>query len=45
MVVSVTGYEIGTLIFTIIIIGVAIKTSFDLTKKETNGRSTTTKWF
>jgi len=37
MVVSVTGYQIGTLIFTIIIIGMAIKTSFGLTKKEKNG--------
>jgi hypothetical protein len=37
MVVSVTGYQIGTVIFTIIIIGMAIKTSLDLTKKEKNG--------
>jgi hypothetical protein len=37
MVVSVTGYQIGTLIFTIIIIGMAIKTSLELTKKEKNG--------
>jgi len=37
MVVSVTGYQIGTVIFTIIIIGMAIKTSFDLTKKNKNG--------
>jgi hypothetical protein len=37
MVVSVTGYQIGTLIFTIIIIGIAIKTSLELTKKEKNG--------
>jgi hypothetical protein len=45
MVVSVIGYEIGTIIFTIIIIGFSIKTTLDLTKKEKNGRSTTTKWF
>jgi hypothetical protein len=38
MVVAVTGYQVGTLIFTIIIIGMAIKTSLDLTKKEKNGR-------
>jgi hypothetical protein len=37
MVVSVTGYQIGTVIFTIIIIGMAIKTSLDLTKKDKNG--------
>jgi hypothetical protein len=37
MVIAVTGYQIGTLIFTIIIIGMAIKTSLDLTKKEKNG--------
>jgi len=37
MVVSVTGYQIGTVIFTIIIIGMAIKTSLDLTKKNKNG--------
>jgi hypothetical protein len=37
MVVSITGYQIGTIIFTIIIIGMAIKTSIDLTKKEKNG--------
>jgi hypothetical protein len=37
MVVSVTGYQIGTLIFTIIIIGMSIKTSLELTKKEKNG--------
>jgi len=37
MVVAVTGYQIGTLIFTIIIIGMAIKTSLDLTKKDKNG--------
>ncbi len=36
MVVAVTGYQIGTVIFTIIIIGMAIKTSLDLTKKEEN---------
>jgi hypothetical protein len=37
MVVAVTGYQIGTVIFTIIIIGMAIKTSLDLTKKDKNG--------
>jgi len=37
MVVSVVGYEIATLIFTIIIIGMSIKTSLDLTKKNKNG--------
>jgi hypothetical protein len=37
MVVSVTGYQIGTVIFTIIIIGMAIKTFLDLTKKDKNG--------
>ena len=37
MVVSVIGYQIGTVIFTIIIIGMAIKTSLDLSKKEKNG--------
>jgi hypothetical protein len=37
MVVSVIGYQIGTVIFTIIIIGMAIKTSIDLTKKKKNG--------
>jgi hypothetical protein len=37
MVVSVTGYQIGTVIFTIIIIGMAVKTSLDLTKKDKNG--------
>ena len=37
MVVSVIGYQIGTVIFTIIIIGMAIKTSLDLTKKKNNG--------
>jgi hypothetical protein len=37
MVVAVTGYQIGTIIFTIIIIGMAIKTSLDLTKKNKNG--------
>jgi len=34
MVVSVTGYQIGTLIFTILIIGMAIKTSLELSKKK-----------
>jgi hypothetical protein len=38
MVVSAFGYQIATVIFTIIIIGMAIKTSLDLTKKEKNGR-------
>ena len=38
MVVSVTEYQIGTVIFTFIIIGLAIKTTLDLTKKEKNGR-------
>ena len=38
MVVSVTGYKIGTVIFNFIIIGLAIKTTLDLTKKEKNGR-------
>ena len=37
MVVSVTGYQIGTLIFSILIICMAIKTSLDLTKKKKNG--------
>jgi hypothetical protein len=45
MVASSFGNEIATLIFTIIIIGFSIKTTLDLTKKEKNGRSTTTKWF
>ena len=37
MVVAVTGYQIGTVIFAFIIIGMAIKTSLDLTKKDKNG--------
>jgi len=37
MVVAITGYQIGTLIFTILIIGMAIKTSLELTKKKKNG--------
>jgi hypothetical protein len=31
-------YQIGTVIFTFIIIGLAIKTTLDLKKKEKNGR-------
>ena len=34
MVVAVTGYQIGTVIFSIVIIGFAIKTSLELSKKE-----------
>jgi len=37
MVVAVTGYQIGTLIFTILIIGMAIKTSLELIKNKKNG--------
>jgi hypothetical protein len=37
MVVSVTGYQIATVIFTIIIIGFSIKTTLDLIKREKNG--------
>jgi hypothetical protein len=40
MVVSVVGYEIATLIFTIVIIGFSIMTTLDLIKKEKNGRTT-----
>ena len=38
MVVAVTGYQIGTVIFTIVIIGFSIKTTLDLIKREKNGR-------
>jgi heme/copper-type cytochrome/quinol oxidase subunit 4 len=36
MVVAVTGYQIGTLIFTILIIVMAIKTSLELIKNKKN---------
>jgi hypothetical protein len=38
MVVSVVGYEIANLIFTIIIIGFSIMTTLGLIKREKNGR-------